>query len=621
MAITASIRIRVKTPQVRIRHVRTPKTRIRALPRLIPIDGEDGTAATIAVGTVTTGAAGSSATVTNVGTSSAAVFDFVIPQGDDGAPGVVQTIVGGTNVTIDSSDPANPIVNSAGGDAADVTFTPAGDIAATDVQAAIEELDSEKAALSHTHTASQITDFSTAADARVSAAIGVTVQAYDADLTAWAAVNPSSYSTTAQIAAAYQPLDSDLTSWAGVTRAAGFDTFATTPSSANLRALLSDETGTGIAYFVGGALGTPSSATLTNATGLPVSGITASTSTALGVGSIELGHASDTTLARSSAGNVSVEGNLLYRAGGTDVAVADGGTNISSYTTGDVLYASGATTLSKLAIGTSGYALKSTGSALAWAPSREVLTADRTYYVRADGSDSNTGLVDSSGGAFLTIQKAIDVSAGLDLSIYNVTISVASGTWTVPVTVTAPWIGSGTVTLQGNGGTLNVTGICVNVTGTGSRLTVAGYTLVASTVGLQATDGGSIYLGSSMVFGACSTAHIRTNGPGSAVIAQSISYSVTGAAARHLMASPSGYINVFAATCTLSGTLNFSSAFAFADRQGFINAGSASFTGGTITGQRYNANYYGLIYTAGGGASFFPGNSAGTDNSGSGKYV
>lgn len=48
-------------------------------------------------------------------------------------------------------------------------------------------------------------------------------------------------------------------------------TFLATPSSANLRAALTDETGAGIAYFVGGALGTPSSATLTNATGLPLS--------------------------------------------------------------------------------------------------------------------------------------------------------------------------------------------------------------------------------------------------------------------------------------------------------------------------------------------------------------
>lgn len=51
----------------------------------------------------------------------------------------------------------------------------------------------------------------------------------------------------------------------------GVATFLATPSSANLRAALTDETGTGVAYFVGGALGTPSSATLTNATGLPLS--------------------------------------------------------------------------------------------------------------------------------------------------------------------------------------------------------------------------------------------------------------------------------------------------------------------------------------------------------------
>lgn len=55
-------------------------------------------------------------------------------------------------------------------------------------------------------------------------------------------------------------------------------------------------------------LGTPSSGTLTNCTGLPIAGLVASTSTAIGVGSIELGHASDTTIARVSAGVISVEG-------------------------------------------------------------------------------------------------------------------------------------------------------------------------------------------------------------------------------------------------------------------------------------------------------------------------
>ncbi|MGJ5022328.1 beta strand repeat-containing protein [Bradyrhizobium oligotrophicum] len=53
--------------------------------------------------------------------------------------------------------------------------------------------------------------------------------------------------------------------------ASGVATFLATPSSANLRSALTDEVGTGAAYFVGGALGTPASGTLTNATGLPLS--------------------------------------------------------------------------------------------------------------------------------------------------------------------------------------------------------------------------------------------------------------------------------------------------------------------------------------------------------------
>lgn len=49
--------------------------------------GATGAAATITIGTVTTGAAGSQATVTNVGSSSAAVLDFSIPQGAAGSGG------------------------------------------------------------------------------------------------------------------------------------------------------------------------------------------------------------------------------------------------------------------------------------------------------------------------------------------------------------------------------------------------------------------------------------------------------------------------------------------------------------------------------------------------------
>lgn len=69
--------------------------------------GPAGNAATITIGSVTTSAPGTSASVTNSGTSSAAVLDFVLPKGKDGADG---------GVTVDealSNTSVNPVQNRA----------------------------------------------------------------------------------------------------------------------------------------------------------------------------------------------------------------------------------------------------------------------------------------------------------------------------------------------------------------------------------------------------------------------------------------------------------------------------------------------------------------------------
>lgn len=69
--------------------------------------GPAGNAATITIGNITTSAPGTSASVINRGTSSAAVLDFVLPKGKDGADG---------GVTVDeelSSTSTNPVQNKA----------------------------------------------------------------------------------------------------------------------------------------------------------------------------------------------------------------------------------------------------------------------------------------------------------------------------------------------------------------------------------------------------------------------------------------------------------------------------------------------------------------------------
>lgn len=74
--------------------------------------GSDGSAATIRIGEVTTGAAGSQASVTNEGTENAAILNFSIPQGAAGTPGTPGQ---------DGEDGADGTPGAAGADGASIT--------------------------------------------------------------------------------------------------------------------------------------------------------------------------------------------------------------------------------------------------------------------------------------------------------------------------------------------------------------------------------------------------------------------------------------------------------------------------------------------------------------------
>lgn len=147
--------------------------------------------------------------------------------------------------------------------------------------------------------------------------------------------------------------------------------------------------------------------------------------------SIELGHASDTTLTRSSAGDVAIEGNVIYRAGGTDVTVADGGTGRSSHTAYAVLCGGTTSTdpqQSVASVGTSRHVLTSAGaSALPSFASPSLVPTAQSGNYNAAAFDL---IVCNISGGSITVTLAASPTTG---DVVGVLLKTASGANTVTI--------------------------------------------------------------------------------------------------------------------------------------------------------------------------------------------
>lgn len=270
-----------------------------------------------------------------------------------------------------------------------------------------------------------------------------------------------------------------------------------------------------------------------------------------------------------------------------------------------------------------GLALSDQNQAVARRHVREMLAANRTYYVRTDGADANTGLADTASGAFLTIQKALNVAASLDMAGFTVTIQIGDGTYSGAIDIPATLGQASTAGLAIAGNSATPGNVIVSTTSAsaisaaeGTRCLVKNLELRTTTSGFGLNaDGGTIQF-QNVRFGACAQGHIMCHNSGTATATGN--YAISGASPIHLWARSGGTINTEARTVTLTGTPTFATAFAFC-QNGEISCGGMTFVG-SATGARYNTTLNGVINSAGGGAAYLPGNAAGSAATG-GQYA
>jgi hypothetical protein len=276
--------------------------------------------------------------------------------------------------------------------------------------------------------------------------------------------------------------------------------------------------------------------------------------------------------------------------------------------------------------------------------SREILTAARTYYVRDGGSDTNTGLVNTDAGAFLTLQKAWDSLLAIDTNGYTVTIKVTGTAFTKGISITKGWSGGGAVIVVGDNTTpanavitqstehssggpypgaifliesplpapLRISGFQLSTSGDGTAailmaapgaLTIGGLTLAGNTA--------SIFQGS---IAALSPAAFITVAPAYGNI------TISGNMDCWLQVNaPGAHITFFTQTITLTGTPAWGWLGVYCSRGVIDGLGAVTFSG-AATGTRYYVAQNGIIDTAGSGATHLPGDAAGSAVT-QGQYV
>ncbi len=253
-----------------------------------------------------------------------------------------------------------------------------------------------------------------------------------------------------------------------------------------------------------------------------------------------------------------------------------------------------------------------------------------TLYVRTDGNDSNDGSANTAAKAFATVAGAIAFGASRYLVVGGATLIIQlglAGTYAAPPTITVPQL-----TIQGdiaNQGSYIISGAGPGAGSTGVIAVASGCSLLFRGLTQNNTSSinhnfavagtGSIYIEYTTILTAVLTTFALAFAGGSGSITLGTG-NIWQASAGYMLLADGGSISI-ALSQTLASTPNFTVATLVAIDGGKILRGSTSvaFLGTGAFGTRYSATLNGVINMLFGGASFIPGNAAGTTATG-GQY-
>lgn len=261
----------------------------------------------------------------------------------------------------------------------------------------------------------------------------------------------------------------------------------------------------------------------------------------------------------------------------------------------------------------------------------DILTANRTYYVRTDGSDSNNGLVNSSGGAFLTVQKALNVAAAIQSDFtagipYSVTINVGTGTFGRIIMTNQLYPGSIQVVGAGSSNTIIETSDvgADTVLLSNSRVTFGALTLSVDAASVsnvvRVRDLALLHIATDVRFltSVDSEPIVLRVQDGAQAFFDGGAASIEGDFRFFVDATGFAVVDL-SADFTLVDTPAFAEGFIRGRTGAFIDAENFSIAAGTATGPRFVVQESAVIRTNGQGLDAFPGDVDGTIASG-GRY-